>query len=174
MAEQHGDCFFRCNPQIRGWMNMFTVTAGPQCCPPRPFIIKAQTLNSWQSESSGCSWHWRDWYCLSRGCSSPSSLDFTIFTAIWMSLSALKKRLHKNKCMNTRKWTTAVSEDTKKRTSVNAEPLYLQQRNLFLQLIFCTDDWRSFQPGEWHLQVTVRHRRTPSHISFYNIISASL
>lgn len=54
---------------------------------------KTQTLYSLQLESRGCIWHWRERYCLSRGCSSLPSLDSTIFTAIWMSLSALKKEI---------------------------------------------------------------------------------
>lgn len=49
---------------------------------------ETRTLYSWLPESRGCIWHWREQYCLSRGCSSPSLLDWTIFTAIWMSLRA--------------------------------------------------------------------------------------
>lgn len=50
-----------------------------------------QTLNSSEAESTVCIWQCREWYCLSRGCSSLSWLAFTIFTAISMSPSAFNQ-----------------------------------------------------------------------------------
>lgn len=39
------------------------------------------------------------------------------------------------------------------RIRMNTEILHLQQSNLFLQLIFCADDWRSFQPEDAHTHI---------------------